>query len=194
MYPANEAQEFIPLHHPGEKVDELRDWPLKVEERAQIMSASNVRKYVHEPRVVYEPEDKADADVRAGWKGRRTCSVVITALLCILAFMIGGGVGSGVTIGIESSRLTTNSSKTISTTNTSPTSSIPTLTVVDAANCPLINNTHYISSTSAVFNQICGRDIPGSDTTNSTETSFSACLDSCANVNLGQKGSCTAAT
>jgi hypothetical protein len=74
--------------------------------------------------------------------------------------------------------------------------------IVDAAGCPIINNSTYNSTvTPYTFIQACSTDITSTsgasiDVANQTETTFDACMNWCAEytANPTTKGQCIAAT
>ncbi|CZR69845.1 uncharacterized protein PAC_19745 [Phialocephala subalpina] len=111
---------------------------------------------------------------------KRVFSLVTMIVLVVIAFCLGGGIGGGIAGAVMSSQKS----------ESSPSSTAPasqSIVYVDQAGCPLVNNSTYTSSTGAAFLTICATAILSSSTqnidlSNSTQASFNACLDACANT------------
>ena len=158
--------------------------------------------------------------------GARSCSLV-TVLLVIGAFLLGGGIGGGIggafivkdkaKISRWVVRVVTISSTTFNlfccysltsklavlptATVTLAAPSTPTACFLDQAGCPNINNTTYTSTTPGyTFLQICEMSIVSKtaesiDISSKVQTSWKACMDSCASYNKNVKqGGCQGAT
>ncbi|KAF8860001.1 hypothetical protein BDZ45DRAFT_741857 [Acephala macrosclerotiorum] len=120
------------------------------------------------PQVINDDAAPYQPKVHTG----RVFSLVATIILVVIAFCIGGGIGGGITGAVMSSPVSTSQSTVY----------------VDQAGCPLINNSTYTSTAGATFLTICATAILSStstqniDLSNSTQSSFNACLDACANA------------
>lgn len=142
---------------------------------------------------VCEEEPYKAAERRIG--RRRTFGLVTTVALVVVAFLLGGGIGGGV----GGALLAQEKSKTPSPTSTTSSAPATATVILDQAGCPLVNNSTYLSPSTATtpvtaFLKLCGTEIASPagqslDLANSTQPSFDACLDSCA----GYRG-CVGAT
>lgn len=130
---------------------------------------------------------------------RRVFSLVTTIILVVIAFCIGGGIGGGIAGAVMSNQksgyvhsarvhLQINANSIDLRSSTRNSTALTSTVYVDQAGCPLINNSPYTSSTGATFLTICATAIVSSvstqniDLSNSTQSSFDACLDSCAST------------
>jgi hypothetical protein len=182
----------------SEGSEELQPWEIKEKEKGKLVPT---------PQVVYDPENEHSSVRDVSYQEKpvprhRTFRLLTVIIMVLVAFLLGGGIGGGVGgallvnekaksrfVLLPWTMFETGTNSVICRAqlqpNTTSSAAPSTSTViVDTAGCPLVNNSTYTTSSNTNFLKLCATEIVAPsgqniDISNSVQSSFDSCLDSC---------------
>ncbi|KAE9372804.1 hypothetical protein N431DRAFT_409131 [Stipitochalara longipes BDJ] len=166
----------------SEESEDVKPWEIKEKEKGKLVPT---------PQVVYDPENEQSSVRDVSYQEKpapryRTFSLVTVIIMVIVAFFIGGGIGGGVGAAFVVKEKAASRVQPQPNTTTSATPSTSTV-IVDTAGCPLVNNSTFTSTSNTNFLKLCATEIVAPtgqniDLSNSIQSSFDSCLNSCAST------------
>ncbi|PMD32410.1 hypothetical protein L207DRAFT_518764 [Hyaloscypha variabilis F] len=162
----------------SEGSEELQPWEIKEKEKGKLVPT---------PQVVYDPENEHSSVRDVSYQEKpvpryRTFRLLTVIIMVIVAFLLGGGIGGGVGGALLVNEKAKSRAQLQPNTTSSAAPSTSTV-IVDTAGCPLVNNSTYTTSNTN-FLKLCATEIVAPsgqniDISNSVQSSFDSCLDSC---------------